>query len=467
MSEHQQREWKAVWRDEYLKWICGFANAEGGVLEVGRNDAGEPVGVADAARLLEEIPNKVRDVLGIMVDVNLREEAGKALLEIVVPAYPSPVSYKGEYHYRSGSTKQELKGAALSRFLLRKQGLHWDGVPLPGLTLDDCQPAALQGFRTRAARSGRVDEAVLEDSDAALLASLQLEEGHYLKRATALLFGTQPERFVPGASIKIGFFITDDDLRYQDQIHGDLFSQVEKTLELLHSKYLKAYIRYEGIQRVERYLFPLQALREALLNAVIHKDYASGIPIQISVYDHQIVIWNPGQLPEHWTQQQLLAKHPSHPFNPLLASAFFRAGYVESWGRGIEKILSECRKHDIPAPIFDSSLSGLMLTFRADPTQLAEALGDRARPLLGETPAAIPPTTQEATQEATQEISSETVRGKIVALLRQRPATTRRELARQLGLSPDGIKYHLNKLRTAGTIRHVGPTKSGHWEVLK
>jgi ATP-dependent DNA helicase RecG len=90
------------------------------------------------------------------------------------------------------------------------------------------------------------------------------------------------------------------------------------------------------------------------------------------------VIWNPGHLPDQWTQQQLLAKHPSHPFNPLLASAFFRAGYVESWGRGIEKILSECRKLNIPTRLFHTGLSGLMLTFRADPAQLAEALGSTA-----------------------------------------------------------------------------------------
>ena len=463
MSEHQQREWKAAWRDEYLKWICGFANAEGGVLEIGRSDDGAPVGVADAARLLEEIPNKVRDVLGIMVDVNLHEEAGKALLEIVVPAYPSPVSYKGEYHYRSGSTKQELKGAALSRFLLRKQGLHWDGVPLPGLTLEDCRSAALQGFRNRAARSGRVDEAVLEDSDAALLASLQLEEGPYLKRATALLFGVEPERYVPGAYIKLGFFVTDDDLRYQDGIHGDLFTQVEKALELLHSKYLKAYIHYEGIQRVERYLFPLQALREALLNAVIHKDYASGIPIQISVYDHQIVIWNPGQLPERWTHQQLLAKHPSHPFNPLLASAFFRAGYVESWGRGIEKILSECRKHDISPPLFDSSLSGLMLTFRANPAQLAEALGDAAQPLLGETlvetpvetPAEMPVETPVKTPE------------RILAALGANPEWTLEAVAQAIGKSTSAVERAAAKLVKEGRLRFVGPRKTGHWEVLE
>lgn len=189
---------------------------------------------------------------------------------------------------------------------------------------------------------------------------------------------------------KIGFFITDDELRYQDEVHGDLFSQVEKTLELLYSKYLKAYIHYEGIQRVERFPFPRRAVREALLNAVIHKDYASGIPIQISVYEHQIVIWNPGQLPDNWTQKQLLSKHPSHPFNPLLASAFFRAGYIESWGRGIEKILRECQKHGIPIPIFDSSLSGLMLTFRTRSAPLVlqaeeepQVYVTRARPKVG------------------------------------------------------------------------------------
>ncbi|APC16589.1 hypothetical protein BLL42_12935 [Pseudomonas frederiksbergensis] len=96
-----------------------------------------------------------------------------------------------------------------------------------------------------------------------------------------------------------------------------------------------------------------------------------------------------------------------------------------------------------------------MLTFRADPAQLVEAFGDAARPLFADKSL----TTQETTQK--------TVQGQIVAVLRQQPTTTRRELAKQLGLSPDGVKYHLDKLRAAGVIRHVGPTKSGHWEVLK
>ena len=137
MKESQHIEWKEAWRDEYLMWLCGFANAEGGVLVIGRNDKGEAVGVKDAPRLLQEIPNKVRDILGIMVDVNLIEEAGKEILEIVVEPYPSPVSYKGDYHYRRGSTKQELKGAAFngsfrSEAMLPKQGAQPESRPETG-----------------------------------------------------------------------------------------------------------------------------------------------------------------------------------------------------------------------------------------------------------------------------------------------------------------------------------------------
>jgi ATP-dependent DNA helicase RecG len=104
-GENQTIEWKESWRDEYIRWICGFANAQGGRLIIGKNDKSAVRGVTNAKKLLEDIPNKIRDVLGIIVDVNLCVEQGKELLEIVVEPYPYPISYKGEYHYRSGSTK--------------------------------------------------------------------------------------------------------------------------------------------------------------------------------------------------------------------------------------------------------------------------------------------------------------------------------------------------------------------------
>ena len=131
-GESQTLEWKSSWRDDHLKWICGFANAQGGVLVIGKNDHGQIVGVKDPLRLLEEIPNKVLSLLGIAVDVALQPAEGKEVLEIRVDPCPNPISYKGEYHYRSGSTKQVLRGAALNQFLLRKHGRNWDDVPMPG-----------------------------------------------------------------------------------------------------------------------------------------------------------------------------------------------------------------------------------------------------------------------------------------------------------------------------------------------
>jgi ATP-dependent DNA helicase RecG len=364
MKESQQVEWKSTWRDDYLKWVCGFANAEGGTLVIGRDDRGVAIGVNDAGRLMEEIPNKVRDILGIMVDVNLRQEKGKDLVEIRVEAYPNPISYKGEYYYRSGSTNQMLKNAALDRFLLRKHGRTWDGVPLPGVKLSDLDADALKGFRTLARKSQRLPEAVLSEPDRNLLEKLHLTEGSYLTRAAALLFHPEPQRFFSSAYVKIGYFESNVDLRYQDEVRGNLITQVNQTLEVLQAKYLRAWISYEGLQRIETWPVPMAALREAVLNAVVHKDYASSATIQISVYPDKLMIWNPGELPPHWTVKKLLGKHASVPFNPDVAGVFFRAGLIESWGRGIERILEACREAGTPEPEMRYEPSGLWVEFR-------------------------------------------------------------------------------------------------------
>ena len=219
------------------------------------------------------------------------------MIEIHVDPYPYPISYKGEYHFRTGSTKQELKGAALDKFLLRKQGRNWDGVPMPDVSIRNLSKGAVEAFRVHARQSQRKAAADLKESNAGLIEKLHLYDGKYLKRAAVLAFHPEPERFVTGAFVKIGFFRTNDDLLYHDEVHGDLFSQVSRTVEFLLTKYLKAAITYRGIQRVETFPVPEPALREAVLNAIIHKDYASGTPVQISVYADKLMIWNPGQLP--------------------------------------------------------------------------------------------------------------------------------------------------------------------------
>ena len=206
MKESQHIEWKETWRDDHLRWICGFANAGGGMLVIGRNDQGKVVGIRDARKLLEDLPNKTRDLLGILVEVNLREEAGMDYLEVVTSPYPSPISFRGHYYQRSGSTLQEIKGAALDRFLLRKQGRTWDGVPVPGVTVADLSKGAIRAFRKQSFDSGRMDPAALKEPDTGLIEKLKLTEGDYLKRAAVLLFHPDPQYFVTGAFTKIGFF---------------------------------------------------------------------------------------------------------------------------------------------------------------------------------------------------------------------------------------------------------------------
>ncbi len=324
---------------------------------------GEVVGTPGAAKLLEDLPNKIRDIPGIVPDVDILRTGGKDVIRITVEPYPYPVSYKGQYHARIGSTKQELRGSALDHFLLRKTGKHWDAVPLTGVSVEDLDSRAIAQFRERAARSNRLGLEILEEENASLIEKLRLMDGEYMKRAAVLLFHPDPEAFVTGAYIKIGYFESDSDLLYHDEIHGDLFTQADKTIDLLLTKYLKASISYEGVHRIEAYPVPLIALREALLNAIAHKDYASGAPIQISVYDDRIMFWNNGRLPEGWTVERLLAKHASQPFNPDIANAFFRGGMIEAWGRGIEKMRAACESQGVPEPVLRVERTGMWVEF--------------------------------------------------------------------------------------------------------
>ncbi len=370
MPEHQEIEWKESWRDEYLKWLCGYANAHGGTLFIGKDDDGKVVGIQGSKKLLEDLPNKITNALGIIADVNLRSEDGKDYLEIVVDKYPSLISYHGRYYYRSGSVLREIVGKELERALLKSQGRTWDGVPLPKLTAADLKPDAIALFKQKALARGRLTSDDATVSNEIMMENLHLvDEDGYLTRAAMLAFYRDPERWVTGAYIKIGFFgDSDSDLQYQDEIHGPLIEQIDRTIDLVYTKYMKARITYEGIQRVEVFLFPRDAFREILLNAVVHKDYASCNPIQISIYEDHMYIWNDGQMPENLrTTESLFAKHSSKPFNPKLAHVFFISGMIEAWGRGFDKIKAACDAlYHTPVPEYDITADGIMVHCKAN-----------------------------------------------------------------------------------------------------
>ena len=204
--------------------------------------------------------------------------------------------------------------------------------------------------------------------DTILMDNLHLiDEDGYLIRAAMLAFYKDPEKWVTGSYIKIGYFgKSDSDLVYQDEVHGPLIEQVDKTVDLVYTKYMKALIDYEGVQRIEQFMFHKDAFREMLLNSIVHKYYSSYNPIQISVYEDKIYIWNDGEMPPNLdSTDKLFMKHSSKPFNPKLANVFFKSGMIEAWGRGFEKIREACALYDGPLPEYEINEAGIMVLCKA------------------------------------------------------------------------------------------------------
>lgn len=446
MPEKQNLEWKAIWKDDYLAWICGFANAQGGKLYIGVDDDGTPVGLPNSRKLLEDLPNKIRDAMGIIVNINLCHQDDKDYLEIEVPPYPIAISCKGVYYYRSGSTNQKLTGPELESFILRRRGATWDNIPLPTFSLDDVDDEVVSRFKSWAAKKGRIDKSLLDEPKNVLLEKLHLTNGGYLTNSAMLLFSKDPERWLLGAYTKIGFFETDADLLYQDEVHGALLDQIDKVVDLVHLKYMKAKISYEGMQRIERYFVPEDALREALLNALCHKDYGSGIPVQISVYEDKLYIANCGQLPENWTIENLMSKHASKPFNPNIAHVFYLAGFIESWGRGIEKISNACKEDGVPQPKYTIHPADIMIQFTAPENRLVRKKGNDND------------TVVEAVVDHVVDI---------LALIKEMPGLTAKQIGEKLSISDRQAQRIMKKLKDSNKIKRIGSDRKGHWEVIE
>ena len=449
MPEQQNIEWKESWRDEYLKWICGFANAQGGKLYIGCDDNGNVVGIDNSKKLLEDIPNKVRDAMGIIVGVNLLTEGDKEYIEIDVPSYPVGISCKGVYHYRSGSTKQILTGPALEAFLLRKHGATWDNSPMPAFTMEDVDDNVITAFKKLAAKKGRIDSSLLDEPKEVLLDRLHLINGDYLTNAAMLLFSKDPERYQLGAFLKIGYFETDADLLYQDEVHGSLLEQVDKAIELIYLKYMRAKISYEGVQRIERYFVPEAALREALLNAVCHKQYQSGIPIQISVYEDRLYVANLGSLPEDWTLEKLMNKHTSKPYNPNIAYVFYLAGFIESWGRGVEKICNALKADNLPMPEYTVNSGDIMIKFTGPEDRIIR-VSDRVNDKVNE--------------EVNVHVNDR--QKELLSYLIQDPGYTVSQLSEIMKVSRKTIAGYLKALKNKGIIERVGSARNGYWKIV-
>jgi len=346
MPKQQNKEYKSSWHDDYLKiaikreqsnlfelpsvsnlykWVCGFANAQGGRIYIGKDDAATVVGLPDYKKLMEDIPNKIKNFMGITAEVNLLQEDDK--------------------YYQAGQT--------------------WDNVIEPRATFDDIDEATVKKYLRKAEETGRLPD-IDGLSTSELLEKLRLAENGQLKRGAIVLFGKDPGKFYPNTFVKIGKFEDDDfTIRFQELEEGNIIQVLDKVLRTLDYKFLIRNISFEGMNRIETLEYPIPALREMLLNSLIHRNYM-GAPTQIRVYDNKMFVWNDGGLPSTITLSQLTQLHSSHPRNPILAGACFLGGYIDSWGSGIMKIMDSCKAAGLPTPMIEEDCGGLIVRLFKD-----------------------------------------------------------------------------------------------------
>ena len=449
MPEKQNIEYKQSWDDEYLKWVCGFANAIGGLIYVGIDDSGKVVGLSDYESLLENIPQKIRNLMGIICDINLEEEVGKKYITIKVNPYSVPVSLRGRYYYRSGSTKMELSGVELNEFLLQKAGKTWDDVVEEKATLNDLDEAFLNKFIEVGKPYGRMPE-THGLTTKQILDKLRLTDGGLLKRAALILFAKDPNRFYPNIQVKIGRFGSDSaDLKFQEIIEGNLVKLLDEVPTQLNYKFFTRPVDFVGLQRAEKDEYPVAALREMLLNALVHRTYM-GASVQIRVFDDRLSIWNEGILPNGLTVEELKGEHNSRPRNPKIAEACFKAGYIDTWGRGILKILYACKEAQLPEPEISEKNGGVQVTIfkKYSSGQIGGQVGGQIGGLISEKLRELTPRQRE-----------------VLTLIKSNPRISRKEIAAELAINESAVQKHINGLKQIGIIKRKGETK-GRWIIL-
>jgi ATP-dependent DNA helicase RecG len=370
LQEGETIELKREWTDRALEDLAAFANTRGGTLYVGVEDNGRVVGTDVSDAVVQRLANFITSRLGITPSIRVEHIQGKPVLVIQTSPVPGIVPCNGRYLRRVGSTNRDFAPDELARHFLNRSGQSWDSLVTP-YGIERVQPEAVVTFaRLAQKRLPHIDP----QQPALILENLGLLKDGRLTNAGLLLFGIRPQMHFVQAQLRIGVFRSPTEIVDSHDFGGNLWEQLDGAMErfrrLLQVRFEIKVTEptLEGLARKEVWEYPLDAIREAVINALIHRDYTDTADIQIRVYDDELSIWNPGGLPPELSVEQLRQpQHLSRPRNPLLAQAFYYAGYIERWGTGTARILTLCREQGLPEPEFDADALQFRVRFLKDP----------------------------------------------------------------------------------------------------
>jgi len=371
-GESDQIDFKEQWSGDALENLASFANTRGGAVYVGVADDGRLLGtdVSDAQQ--QRLAGRVRSLLQVAADVRVERHHGVDILVVCVPPSAQPVLLRGGYWVRSGTTSSKAPPERWTGLVLGQMAKSWDAQP--GGTLEDINPEAVRRFVREAKATGnpRLPPDVPDDAPAdVVLTTLKLvTEGDRVTNAAVLLFGRDPQRALPSARVRVARFRSNDEIVDHPPAAGTIFDQVDAAVRAVDEHNPSRMIMTSGgasARREESRRYPPVAVREAIVNAVVHRDYLAPGDVQVRVMDDRIEIWNPGGLPAGLTAADLLKRpHPSIPRNGLIAGAAYMARLFEGWGTGTTRMRDLCRQAGLPDPVFAEAPGGFSVTIAAE-----------------------------------------------------------------------------------------------------
>ncbi len=367
-SERVEFKKSTAQMDRALKAMCSFLNHKGGVVYFGVSDKNELIGQDVSDSTLKTISQKIRQKIKPEVSpgINVLEFGGKKVVEVKVakgtnkPYYLDGIAYK-----RAGSESPVIAPEELEKIILDKKKTYWDSEICEGAKLDDIDDEKVKWFfrEARNQRGLRIPEnASIRD----ILVRLHLLKDKGLTNAAVLLFGKEPHQFYLQLEVKCMHFHSTEvekPFRTYQIYRGNIFRQVDDSLDFVLARIDRPVIPEPGKPTTKRpYEIPVFVIREAIVNAIAHREYSSTMSVQVMVFADRIEIWNPGKLPEQLGLGDLKEVHPSFPHNPLIAEPLYFTKYIEKAGSGTNEIIKRCAVQGLPEPVFEQKMGCFVAT---------------------------------------------------------------------------------------------------------
>ena len=353
--------------DKVIESISAFSNANGGTIVIGVSDKGEVLGTDIGERTIENLANRIKQNTDPMVYPSIRIEKIDDKCVILIKIEESkqkPVLAFGRAYRRVGRSNQKLGYEEIRNLALKTSKVYWDEQICEDASLEDIDEDKVRWFLRRAKYERRLEldpETPLRES----LEKLELLRGGKLTNAAVLLFGKNPQRFFIQSETRCARFKGLKPLEFIDmKVFGrNIIDQREDALEFV-KEHIRLHAEIKGTERVERWEYPIEAIREAITNAICHRNYETVSNVQIRIFDDRIEVWGCGPLPEPLTPEDLKREHKSILRNPQIGKSFFLIKFIEQWGTGTNRMIEQCLRHGLPEPLFEEVAGDFVVTFR-------------------------------------------------------------------------------------------------------